>query len=61
MWNLKKMNMELIMATEKMRFIKLQLEEKLIIHKRDIPVIIENLKRHNFKTQKYFDDIKREL
>lgn len=60
-WNLMKMNMELVMATEKMRFIKLQLEDKLILHKRKIKVIIEDLKKHDFKTQQYFDDIKNEL
>jgi len=53
--------MELVMCAEKMRFIKLQLEEKLILHKRKINVIVEDLKRHDFKTQKYFDDIKHEL
>lgn len=56
-----KMNMELIMAAEKMRFIKLQLEEKLTLHKRKIKDIVEDLKRHDFKSQQYFDDIKNEL
>lgn len=60
-WNLMKLNMELVMATEKMRFIRLQLEDKLILHKRKIKDIIEDLKRHDFKTQQYFDDIKNEL
>jgi hypothetical protein len=60
-WNLMKMNMELVMAAEKMRFIKLQLEDKLILHKRKIKNIIEDLIKHDFKTQQYFDDIKHEL
>jgi hypothetical protein len=44
--------MELVLAEEKMRFIKLQLEEKLIIHKRKIKNIIEDLIHYKFKTQK---------
>lgn len=44
--------MELVLAEERIRFIKLQLEEKLIIHKRKIKNIIEDLIHYKFKTQK---------
>jgi len=44
--------MELVMSEEKMRFIKLQLEEKLIIHKRKIKNILDDLTHFKFKTQK---------
>lgn len=44
-----------------MRFIKLQLDDKLVLHKRKIALIIKDLINFNFKTQKYFDDIKNEL
>lgn len=60
-WKIKKMNMELDMDEEKMRFIRLQLEDKLILHKRKMNKIIEDLFKFKFKTQKYFDEIKHEL
>jgi hypothetical protein len=51
-WNLKKLIMQQKLASEKMRFIKLIIDNKLIIHKRKIQLIIEDLIKQNFKSQK---------
>lgn len=60
-WNLKKIMMQQKLASEKMRFIKLIIDNKLSIHKRNIHLIIEDLVKENFKSQKYFDELKAKL
>jgi hypothetical protein len=49
------------MAENKVRFIQMQIEEKIKLHKREITDINRELMQHKFTPQSYFKAIKEKL
>lgn len=49
------------MAENKVRFIQMQIEEKIKLHKREISDINRELMQHKFTPQSYFKAIKEKL
>lgn len=58
---MEKLNHDKVMAENKVRFIQLQIEEKLKLHRRDISDINRELKDLKFTPQSWFKAIKEKL